>query len=171
VYALKLLVTLTLAVLVHLAGTWAFPELTRFLDVFLVVVALHALEGNSLSALLIGLVFGLAYDTLTGGPFGLFGFANTLVGYGTARLAQRLVIQRATGVLAVVSLASVAQQAVAVGLAFLLLPDPSLPNPVGVALKVGACGVLGMLLHVLRESWQRSSETRRRSRMGRLRMG
>jgi len=57
---------------------------------------------------------GLLHDTLTSGPYGLFGFADTIVGYTTARLAQRLVIQRSTGVLALVSFASVAQQAIVV---------------------------------------------------------
>lgn len=169
--ALKTLAVIVLAVLVHLAGVRMFPGFAQVVDVFLVVVVLHALEGNSLSGLLVGLLVGLLHDSLTNGPFGLFGFADTIVGYGTARLAQRLVIQRATGVFAVVSFAAVLQQAVLVTLAFLLLPDPSLPDPLWAAVKAGVCGVIGMVAHIAGRRWRRTAESRRRSRMSRLRLG
>jgi rod shape-determining protein MreD len=169
--ALKLLAAVAFAVLVHLGGQQLFPGFARAIDVFVVVVVLHALAGNSLSGMLVGLSVGLLYDTLTNGPFGLFGFADTMIGYGTARLAQRLVIQRATGVLAVVSFATVLQQAVLVAVTFLLLPDPALPDPVWVAVKAGACGAIGMAAHVTVRRWRRGAESRRRSRMSRLRLG
>ena len=81
--ALKLLAGVAAALLVHLAGTQLFGGFGRFLDVFLVVVVIYALEGETLSAIFVGLFVGLLHDTLTGGPFGLFGFADTIVGYGT----------------------------------------------------------------------------------------
>ena len=168
----KLLAALVLVVLVHLVGVRLIPSFGRYVDVFLVVLTLYALEGESLPALLAGLVLGLLQDTLTKtGHVGLFGFADTLVAYATARLAQRLVIQRATGVLAVVGFASLLQQAVAVSLKLLLLPDPSYPDPVSALIKAAACGVLGMFVHLAWNRWQTQSEVRRRGRMGRLRMG
>ncbi|MDP9120045.1 MAG: hypothetical protein M3O15_01540 [Acidobacteriota bacterium] len=170
----KLFAGLAIAVLVQLVGMRLAPGVARFLDVFLVVVVLHALEGDSLSALLAGLGAGLLQDALGNGPFCLFGFADTLVAYGTARLAQRLVIQRATGVFVVVSFASVVQQALGVVVAFLLLPPPSLPDPAGIAaqaaIKAAACGALGMLGYGAAGQLRRSVEQRRRSRMGKLRM-
>jgi rod shape-determining protein MreD len=168
---LKLLAALVLAALVHFVGMSLWPGFGRTVDVFLVVVVLHALGGSSLSALLVGLVAGLLQDTLASGPFGLFGFADTIAGYVTARLAQRLVIQRATGVLAVVSFASALQQAVAVMLTLVLLPSPQLPSPFWVAVRAGVTGVLGMAVYVAMGNWRRSSEARRRGRMNRLRMG
>jgi rod shape-determining protein MreD len=171
VSALKLIAALAAAVLLHLLGAHLMPSFTLFVDVFLVMVVLYALEGSSLAALLAGLVVGLLHDTLTSGPYGLFGFADTIVGYTTARLAQRLVIQRSTGVLALVSFASVAQQAIVAGLAFVLLPTPELPNPLWVAVKAGVCGLLGMLIHIATINWRRSAETRKRGRMSRLRLG
>jgi len=171
VATLKLLAAIALAALVHFVGMQIWPAgFARSVDVFLVVVVLHALGGNSFSALLVGLAVGLLQDELTSKPFGLFGFADTIVGYVTARLAQRLVIQRPTGVLAVVSFASALQQAVAVGLALVLLPSPELPSPVWVAVKAGVCGLLGLAIHVAMGNWRRSSEARRRGRMNRLRM-
>ncbi len=106
------------------------PSFARLLDVFLVVVVLHGLGGNSLAALFAGMLVGLVHDTLTNNPFGLFGFADTIVGYGTARLAQRLVIQRATGrARPWSSFAAALQQAIVVGLALMLLPDPAAAEP------------------------------------------
>ncbi|MBV8199509.1 MAG: hypothetical protein JOZ15_02690 [Acidobacteria bacterium] len=173
--AAKLLAGLAVAVLVHLAGTRLLPSFPQRVDVFLVVVALSALEGSSLPALLFGLLAGLVQDTLTSGPFGLFGFADTAVAYGMARLAQRLVIQRATGVFAVVSFASLLQQVILAALAFLLLPNPSLPDPLGMLgqalAKAVACGVLGMLVYGLAGRFHLAVEARRRGRMGRLRLG
>jgi len=139
--------------------------------VFVVLVVLYGLQTSSLTALFIGMLVGLTHDSLTGGNFGLFGFADTIIGYVTARLAQRLVIQRPTGVLALVSFAAVLQQAITVGLAFLLLPAPETPSPVWAVIRAGACGVLGMAIYIVAGRWRNSSETRRRGRMSRLRLG
>lgn len=169
---LKLLAAIALAALVHFVGMslWG-AAFSRTVDVFLVVVVLYALRGNSLSALLVGLFVGLLQDSLTTKTFGLFGFADTIVGYVTARLAQRLVIQRPTGVLAVVSFASALQQTLVVGLMFLLLASPELPSPLWVAVRAGTCGLLGLAIYVAMGNWRRSAEARRRGRMNRLRMG
>src|SRR6185312_6776838 len=84
---LKLLAAIALAALVHFVGMSLWPGFGRTVDVFLVVVVLHGLGGSSFSALVVGLIAGLLQDTLTSAPFGLFGFADTIVGYVTARLA------------------------------------------------------------------------------------
>lgn len=167
--ALKLFAGLAAAVLLHLALMQLFPNLAPAVDVFLVVVVLNGLGGNSLAGLFAGLLVGAVHDSLTNNPFGLFGFADTIVGYSTARLAQRLVIQRPTGVLAVVSFASVLQEAIVVALMVMLLPDPELPTPVAVAVRAGLCGVLGMFLYMVWDRWTRGADARRRSRMSRLR--
>ena len=169
---LKFFAAVAAAVLFHLLGAWLFSSnFTQVIDVFLVVVVLYGLEGNSLAALFAGMFVGLIHDHFSGGHFGLFGFADTIIGYGAARLAQRLVIQRATGVLALVSFAAVAQQAIVVGLTYLLLPAQEVPNPLWVALQAGACGLLGMSIHIASAHWRRTAEARRRGRMSRLRLG
>jgi rod shape-determining protein MreD len=175
VRALRLLIGVVLALLVHLIGVRFVPALSRYLDIFLIVVTLYALEGNSLASIGVGLFVGLLQDGLGNGPIGLFGFADTAVAYLTARLAQRLVIQRASGVLLVIGFASLLQQALLVLLAFVLLPSPAVPDPLGLALqsaiKAALCGVLGMMLYGGLGQWRRGVETRRRGRMGRLRLG
>ena len=172
--AVKLFLVLSAALLAHLVCTRLMPSFPQRLDIFLVVVVLHALEGNSFSALLFGLLAGLVQDSLSGGPFGLYGFADTAVAYGAARLAQRLVIQRATGVFSVVSFASLLQLVILASLAFLLLPNPSLPDPLTLleqaAAKAIACGILGMLLYTVSGRLRSTVDARRRGRMGRLRL-
>ncbi|MES1240816.1 MAG: rod shape-determining protein MreD [Acidobacteriota bacterium] len=170
-HALKFFAGLAAAVLSHLVLMQLWPELARVVDVFLVVVVLNGLGGNSLAGLFAGLLVGLVHDSLTNNPFGLFGFADTIVGYSTARLAQRLVIQRPTGVLAVVAFASALQETLVVALRVMLLPDPELPTPVAVAVRAGLCGVLGMFLYIAGKRWRSGADARRRSRMSRLRLG
>lgn len=172
--ALKLAAALAVAVLVHLAGTRVLATWPERVDVFLVLAALFALEGDSLAALVFGLLAGLVQDSLANGPIGLFGFADTAVSYGVARLAQRLVFQRATGVFTVVSFASLAQQAMVVVLAFLLLPNPALSDPLAMlgmaAIKAAVCGTLGMLIYLAIGRLHVAAESRRRGRHGRLRL-
>jgi cell shape-determining protein MreD len=172
VHALKFFAGLIAAVLLHLALMELWPDLARLVDVFLVVVVLNGLGGNSLAGLFAGLLVGLVHDSLNHSTsFGLFGFADTIVGYSTARLAQRLVIQRPTGVLAVVSFAAALQEAIVVALTVMLLPGQELPTPFAVAVRAGLCGVLGMFLYIAGTRWRSGADARRRSRMSRLRLG
>lgn len=169
--AVKFFLGLALAVVAHFVGAQLFPGFPRAVDVFLVVIVLYSLSGDSLTSLLAGLAVGLLEDTLTGGLYGLYGFADTIIGYGVARLAQRLVIQRATGVFTVASLASLAQQGIVVGLAWTVLPGPSYPRPLWVGVKAAVCGALAMLVYAATERFRRAYDVRRRSRMSRLRLG
>ena len=168
--ALKFLAALAVALVIHLVGVRLWADFPRVFDVFLVVVVLHALDGESLPAMLGGLVAGLLHDALSGGLYGMYGFADTLVGYGTARLAQRLVIQRSTGVLGVVAFVTAAQQTALVVLAFLLQTAPGLPEPGWVAARAAACGLLGMAAHAGLRRWRRAVEARRRGRARKLRI-
>lgn len=167
---LKLLALLFVTVVVHFVGVQIHPSFSLYVDVFLVLLVLSALSGDSFGAVLLGLATGLVQDTLLSGPLGLFGFADTLVAYGTARLAQRLVIQKATSVLGVVSFASIVQQTLLTALAFLLLPEPTLPEPWVVLIRAAISGLLGMILYAATERFRTTLETRKRGRMGRLRL-
>jgi rod shape-determining protein MreD len=161
-----------LAILAHFVGMALLPGAARLVDFLLVVVVLYALTGRSLSALLLGLAVGLFYDSLATGPFGLFGFADTIVGYAAARIAQRLVIQRPTGVLAVVGFASALQQAIVAVLTYLLLPVAAASEPLWVVLaRCAATGLVGMIVYVALIQGRRAVDARRRGRLGRLRMG
>ena len=170
--SLKLLAAIALAALVHFVGVRLWPDFARAVDVFLVVVALHGLRGNSLSGLLVGLLVGLLQDTLTSGPFGLFGFADTIIGYVTARLAQRLVIQRPTrrpgaGQLRLRAPAGDRRRA-----RLPAAPRAGAAQPgLGGGPRGRRAGSSGWRSTSRRGRWRSSSETRRRGRMSRLRLG
>lgn len=168
--AVRYVAALLVVLLVHSLGVWFVPEFARLIDLFVVLVVLTGMRGNSFAGLIGGLVAGLAQDVLSAGLFGLHGFADTLVGYGSARLAQRLVIERPSGVLLVAAAGSIVQQAVLVGLAFALLPERELPEPMWIGLRAASAGVIAMVVFAGGARWRTGSQERRLSRGKRLRL-
>jgi rod shape-determining protein MreD len=62
-----------------------------FLDMPLLVVVYFALmRRNQISGLVLGALVGLAEDSLSKNPLGMFGIVNTLVGYFAASVGMRL---------------------------------------------------------------------------------
>ncbi len=167
---LRFLAALAAATLAHVVAGRILAVFPQTVDLFLVVVVLNALSGDSRAGMWGGLAVGLVQDALTGGPFGLHSFADTVVGYGTARAARHLVIQRATGVLLVVTVAAVVQQSVLMILAFLFLLQPKLPELPAVVLKALTTGGAGFLAFVLSTRLRETRESWRRGRSSRLRL-
>lgn len=140
---LEVLAGFAAALIFHSVGTRLWPDFPQAVDPFLVVVVLYALAGRPASSLLVGFAGGLATDALTGGLYGLYGFADTILGYGAAILAQRLVVRRLSSVVFLLALAAAIQQAVLMGLAVLLMPGAPLPGLVWVVVKVATTTALG----------------------------
>lgn len=68
-----------------------FFEFLGFLELPLLVVVYFALmRRNQVSGLLIGAVVGLAQDSLSKNPLGMFGIVDTLVGYFASSIGVRL---------------------------------------------------------------------------------
>lgn len=169
--AVRIVLSLAVVVAAHSLLLRIWPEFPRLLDLFLIWTALVGLSGSSLAGLLGGLAAGLTHDALSGGPFGLHGFADTLAGYGTARLAQRLVIQRAASVILLLAGISLVQQLVLAGVSLLTLPAPILPeSPLWLIARALLSGVVGGAIFLFRELWRSSSEMRKRQRVRRLKM-
>ena len=169
--ALRFGIALVVAALLQFAGLQVFPWFTLAVDFFLVIAVFNAMDGVVVAGMLGGCVAGLVTDALTGGPFGLFGFANTVIGYGTATAALRLVIQRASSSLLVFCLAAAAQQAIILALSLLLLPSPEAPDLRWIAVKVVTTGVLGLGLYLGRGRFRRRVEDWRRTKTARIRFG
>ncbi len=166
--AVRFLLALALMVVLHFVGARISGDLPRLLDLMLVLVVFYGLRGDLFIGLAVGLASGLVTDALTGGLYGLHGFADTIIGYGTAYAAQRLVIRRPPGVFLMFALAAAAQQAILVGLVVMLLADPALPDLSWTLIKVAATGVVGMLVVVIRRSSMSRLEAWRRSRTSKL---
>ncbi len=119
--------------------------------------------------MLAGLAAGLVTDTLTGGLYGMYGFADTIVGYGAAFAAQRLVIQRITAVWLVFSAGAAVQQTVVIGLSRVLLLEPALPDFLPVVLKVAVTGLLGAGSYLAGRRLRTAVRVWKKSRTARLR--
>ncbi|HEX2254799.1 MAG TPA: rod shape-determining protein MreD [Thermoanaerobaculia bacterium] len=168
--AARFLAGLLLVLLFHSLGVAVMPEFGRAVDLFLVLTVLVALRGRTLDGMLAGLVAGLSHDVLTSSLFGLHGFADTLLGYGTARLVQRVVVERASGLLLVGFAASVVQQALLACLVLLLQPQLALPDPLWIGLRALITGVLTVVLWSTGRAWRSGSRSRQQSRGRRLRL-
>ncbi len=162
--------SLLAAILFHLAAARLFPVVPRALDVFLVVTILNGLSGNSLAGLLGGLLCGLTLDTFSGAAYGLHGFANTLVGYVTARVAQRLVTRGVGGLLVVLVGAAALQQTLLIVFSVFVLSDGNLPDPLWVGLRVVTSSLTGLALYKLSQRSRIRLEENRRNRRARLRL-
>lgn len=164
------LLGLALVVAIEVAANPTIPHFAEAVDLFLVWTALVALGGNSLVGLVAGAVAGLIQDSLAGTPFGLYGFANTLVGYGVARLAQRLVVQRFVSVVLVIAGISLAQQLLVALVSLLVLPTPQIATPGWLAGQAIGCGLVGGAMFYLMDAWRGVAAKRRRRRTRRLKL-
>jgi len=165
---LRFAAALLSVVLLHVLGVSLVPEFARVIDLFLVLTVLYAMGGDPLVGLLVGLTAGLCHDVFTGGLFALHGFADTLVGYGLARLAQRLVIDRVSGAFLVAGVASAVQQVVLAGLVLLLLPEPELPEPVWIVVRAAATGGAATAVLLASRNLRQGLAERRQRRSQRL---
>ena len=85
------LLAVPLAAILFQAYVPLFFQFLRYLEVPLLVVVYFAIMRRSqISGLLIGAVVGLAQDSLSTEPLGMYGIAKTLVGYFAASVGMRL---------------------------------------------------------------------------------
>ncbi len=173
--SLRFAAALLAVVLLQSAGVKLLEEFPLAVDLFLILVVFNALDGNTLAGLLGGVSAGLVADALSGSPFGIYGLVDTIIGYGTAYTAQRLVIQRTTGVLLLFALAAAAQQALLIGLDLLVYPEALfsshswISNYQWVLVKVITSGLLGITLLFVNTRLHRQLESWKRSRSDRIR--
>lgn len=167
--SLRFAVGLVAGILIHSAGLWLAPHFALAVDVFLVLLVFNGRDGNTLAGMLGGMAAGLVSDALSGGPFGLYGLVDTMVGYGTAYASQRLVIQRAGGVFLLFSLAAAAQQVLLMGVALVIMPEPEFSHYYWALVKVATSGLLGVTLFTVRSRLTARVEGWRRSRTAKIR--
>lgn len=135
---------LAVAALIAVAGARVSPLFPLAVDPFLLVAVVVARSGRPLPAMFGGTAAGWAADALSGGPFGLFGLADGVIAYGTARAAQQLVVQRRSSLAAVFGAAAAAQGAIVALLGLVFTPGRELPSPLWLAIKVATTAALGL---------------------------
>lgn len=167
--AARFLAGLVGAAIVHVVGVGAFDNFSSAIDVFLVVALFNALGGSPLTGLLGGLVTGWCADVMTGGLYGAYGFCNTLVGYGAAVAAQRLVIAKTGGVFLLFALGAAVQRLLMLALLRLLRPGAATPELTWLLVMVALVGLSGAVGYALFQRLLRWRSAWRRNRTARLR--
>lgn len=168
---LRFALALAFAVLLHFVGARIWGDFPRAFDLFLVVLVRQALDGSTFAGLLAGILVGAVEDVFSGRAYGFYGCADTVVGYLTAVVAQRVVIQRATGVMLAFFAALIAQQAILLLLTLLVLPGAGAPLVPWILLSAATTAFLGGAWHVLGAQWRGRYDSWRRNRGSRLQFG
>jgi rod shape-determining protein MreD len=142
---LRFFAGLVVAALAHYAGTRFWPAFPRAVDLFVLLTILQARRGHAVGGMLAGCAAGAVADALAGGPWGLHGFADTVVGFGIARAAQQLVVQRTTSLAAIFAAGAAAQQAILAGLSLVFRPGAELAEPEWLGVRVATTAALGLV--------------------------
>ena len=145
------------------------PAAAETVDLFLLLVVLSSLSGNSLHGVAGGLAAGLVQDTLTATPFGLHALACCVVGYGAARLSQRVMTNQRLVAWLLVAVGTLLHQAIALGL-LAVLDVGEFGGGAAVPARVAAttaAGVPSLWLANRFESW---ADERRTLNEGRTRL-
>jgi rod shape-determining protein MreD len=162
VHPLRFLVALLAVVAIHTLGSHLMEPFPRAFNVFLVLIILNAIPGHSMKGLSGGLAAGLVKDALSGGPYGLYGFADIIIGYATARAAQRVEVSGAFVVAVVATAASVLEEFVLASLTALLFPGSGAPAIQWTLLRIVTTAILAGSLFALRRHGRQAWERRRR---------
>ncbi len=139
-------------------------------DLFLVLAVYNSLSSPLAWSTAGGAAAGLVRDALSGGLYGLNGFADTLVAYVSARLQERLVIQKPLEVGLLFALAAAAQLAVLATLQFLLVSGAELPGLGTLAARMASAAILGPALMMMVDRVGAATERRRDRRRRRLKL-
>lgn len=152
----------------QLLGLELVPSFSLAFDLLLVLAVFVSLAAGPVRGMLAGSVAGLAQDALTGGPFGLHGFADTFIAWLAGRLRHRIVIQQPLQVGLLFALAAGFQQALLVLLQYVMVPGSEPPKPGAVALRIATTGIAGLVAFAVNDWLRRRVRRWRRSRRQRL---
>ncbi|MEM8930835.1 MAG: rod shape-determining protein MreD [Acidobacteriota bacterium] len=168
--ALRFVLGLTCAVVLHAAGLAIDPRFATLVDPFLVVVVIQALRHPPIGSAFAGSAVGLTQDALSGGLFGLHGFAATAVAWLATITRQRFVIQQPAQVGMLCLVAAAFQQIVLAVLRFALVPGSEPPDVLEGVTKMATSAVLGALFVAATDRGSAWLGHRREARSRRLRL-
>ncbi len=165
---LRFVLGLLLAAALQTFGLHLNSSFFLAIDLFLVLAVYNSLDNGPAASMLGGSVAGLAQDALTGGLYGLHGFADTFVAWAAARLRQRLVIQQPVQVGLLFALTAALQQTILVILQYLMVPGTLLPGLGVMVVRMITTGVAGCLLFLSAGRMRHHVDTWRARRSQRL---
>ncbi len=161
---------LALATALQTLGTALVPRFAEAIDLFLVLAVWNAITSSVRWSMVGGSVAGLCRDALSGGFYGLHGFADTLVAFVAVRVQQRLLVQAPLQIGFLFTLAAALQLATLMTLQALLIPGSEMPGIGSSVVRMVCCGLLGMILSISSARIQTTFERWREQRRRRLRI-
>ena len=144
--ALRFGAALVVVVGIHALGVRLFSDFAVYVDVFLLLTVAWAFESTTLVGLSVGLAAGLAADAFAGGPYGINGFADTLIGYCTALVVANLAKMNSSGAVLLYAVAAAVQQILLVALVMLMVPNGVPPPVLAVVVKIAVTGLAGLFI-------------------------
>ncbi len=165
---LRFVIGLICAVLLQTIGLRLFAQFALVFDPFLILVVYHSLDGSPAWSSVRGSAAGLVQDALSGRPYGLHGFANTLVAYAASQLRQHLVIQQPLQVGLLFVLSAALQLATLASLQVMMVSGAELPGLGSMVTRLTSSGAAGAILFVFAgksRDWVRRRRARKRARL------
>lgn len=135
----KIALTIVVALFVQVLLS-RYLSFFRYVDLALIVTVYVALQRAPILGMATGCAAGLGSDALVGGIVGVGGFSRTLIGYIVAMVSIKLSVENPLSRLAVVSLASVVNTVLFVGLHQILRQEHVLEQ---VLPRLGSWGEFG----------------------------
>ncbi len=132
------------------------PAAANVVELFVLLVILTSLRGNSLHGLTGGLAAGLVQDTLTASLFGLHSLACCVVGYAVARASQRILTNQRMVAGLLIAVGVVVHQVLVIGLLTVLDiadVDPDVLVVLSRALLTSAAGLAYLWLAGRLREW------------------
>lgn len=166
----RFLIGLAFAAVVFVVGLRFDGRFSTLVDPFLILAVYHSLRHDPLGSAVGGSAAGLVEDALTGGLYGLHGFANTAVAYSVSWIRQRFVIQEPGQVGILCFLAAAFQGLLLSLLQASMVAGGDLPDPFDTLLRMITTGFLGALVFVAAERFFAWEQQYREKRSRRLRL-
>ena len=149
------------------------PAVADFVDLFVLLVVLNSLRGDSFRGLAGGLAAGLVQDMFTSSIYGLHSLACCVVGYGGARVSQRILTSQRVVTLALITTGVLVHQVIVIGLLAMLEIAQFNPGVFAVllrALVTTLIGLVGLRVAGLVRGWMEKRTKRRTLEPGRARL-
>ena len=148
------------------------PATANLVDLFVLLVVLNSLGGNSMRGLAGGLAVGLVQDMFSSSVYGLHSLACCVVGYGAARLSQRILTSQRVVALLLIATGVLVHQVIVIGLLALLEIAQFDPGVVAVLVRVlltTAVGLVVLWVSALVRGWMEKRTKQRTLEPGRAR--
>ena len=151
-----------------------FPAVADLVDLFVLLVVLNSLRGDSFRGLAGGLAAGLVQDMFTSSIYGLHSLACCVVGYGGARVSQRILTSQRVVSGLLIAVGVLVHQVIVIGLLATLDIAQFNPGVVAVLLRTLVTTVIGLValwVAGLVRGWMEKRTKRRTLEPGRARFG